>query len=206
MAVYEVSKEKFEAYLDSKIKEHPEYSDLKPELMQFFTGVSDAKPIEDDEGDELWQYLQNDPSQLYLQDTRYHIRLKDTVLDFFENVFFGGLFDVMIGLCTGEVPIGAVSATAQFIFFVKRVAKEFVVKLDDKEYAVYIEMIKHFKEHDEVTVHEVKEWVEREQSNVLYVSELAKTIDKEDVKSIMDDMVEKSVLSKCGDGSYRINY
>ena len=206
MAVYEVSKENFEAYLDSQIKEHPEYIDLKPELMQFFDGISDAKCMEDDENDELWQYLKNDPSQVYIRDTRYHIRLKDTVFDFFQSVFFGGLFDVIFGLYFEEAPIGAVSASAQFIFFVKRIIKDYVIKLDDKEYAVYIEIIKHYKEHSTVDLHEVEEWIEGEQTNVLYVPELAESIAKKDIKSIMDGMVEKNVLSKCNDGSYKINY
>ena len=82
MAVYEVSKEKFEEYLDSQIKEHAEYLGLKQELMQFFTRSTDSKSKEDIEDEELWQYLKNDPSQVYIRDTRYHIRLKDTVLDF----------------------------------------------------------------------------------------------------------------------------
>ena len=207
MAIYEISREKLERYLDKEIEKHPEYGEFKTELMEFFAGSSDNNMTEKDVQDKsLWQYMKGDPSQFYIPDTRYHIRIKDIVLDFFQNVFFGGLFEAVVAMAGGDVSAGVVTVTGQFIFFVKRIIKEYVVKLDGDEYAVYIEMISHFMEHKKVAVADVNEWIKREKSNPVYVSKRFLEIANEDIKSIMNGMVIKGVLVKQDDECYKINY
>ena len=153
MAVYEISRGNLEKYLDGQIEKNPKYANLREELIDAFAGTIDPKQIEVNSGEEnLWPFSADDPSQLYIPDKRYHIRLKDTALEFMQSVFFGGLFEIMYSVFTGgaSIGVGVISVSAQFIFFVKKIVREFVVKLDDPEYAIYVEQISHFMEHREI--------------------------------------------------------
>lgn len=85
MAVFEVSKQYIEQFVDSQIEKNEDFKEYRNELIEILIN-NEQETDGDTDNDEEWPYEKEEPSQLYVRDNRYHIRIKDLVVDFFENI------------------------------------------------------------------------------------------------------------------------
>lgn len=218
MAVFEVSRDYLEKFIDQKIETNKTLIDFREELIDVLvTNTSDIDFVGDCD-DDNWPFEKKEPTQFYIRDSRYHIRIKDLVVDFFENVFTGSLLDAMLfwfGLSTAA-SVSTIAITKEFILFVKRVIKEYVIKLDNSEFCIYLQIITHLKEHTAFTFEELLLWLPKNDGDLCnmqtnkwlcpYKGQNQCRIDEEEVKKILKRLLSKDILDYSEDGTYKINY
>ncbi len=221
MAVFEVTQDYLEKFVDTQIEKNQKLKDFREDLIDMLVcntpDISDVTP-EDKECESSWPYEKKEPTQLYIRDSRYHIRIKDLVIDFFENVFTGALLDAML-FWFGISDMGAVSSigiTREFILFVKRVVKEYVVKLDNTNFCIYLQIITHLKEHQEFSVDELKEWLPKpiEEScnmhtdkwNCADMIEGKCCFNQDTLKELLQKMESKNIIEYSENNTYKIKY
>lgn len=142
MAVFEVSKQYIEQFVDSQIEKNDDFKEYRNELIDILIN-NEPETEGDADNEEEWPYERKEPTQLYFRDSRYHIRIKDLVVDFFENIFAGFLLEPMLawfGIVSGT-GVAVVGITSSFIFFLRRIVKEYIVKLDGIEFCLYLHVI-----------------------------------------------------------------
>ena len=221
MAVFEVTRNSLEKFVDLQIEKNPELDEFREDLLDMLTcntlDLSDAIR-EDMESDSSWPYENKEPSQLYIRDSRYHIRIKDLVIDFFENVFTGVLLDAMLYMfhVDGIGKVSSVKITRDFILFVKRVVKEYVVKLDNIQFCIYLQAITHFKEHQVFSINNLMNWLPETSDDLCnmysnrwycsYRNGEKCNFDKSCLENILQKMESRNIIKYCEDNMYKINY
>ena len=217
MAVFEVSKQYIEQFVDKQIKKNQDFKEFRSELIDML--VNNEPQLDGDlEDEEEWLFEKKEPTQLYIRDSRHHIRIKDLVVDFIENIFTGFLLEPMLiwfNIVNGS-GISVVGITGAFILFLKRVIKEYIVKLDDTEFCIYLQVITHFKEHQEFTVEDLKEWLPESRENDCNMptekwncsSKVQGKCqrDKDKLEKILQKMVSKNIIEYLKNGLYKIRF
>ena len=208
-------------YLNKYIKaEMPADSPLKGKendlVNIIFLDVDISEKIRIDNYNGLWSNENTEPSQYYFKDSRYHVRAKDTVIDFFNLIIKGIILDVVYTMFT-QKPLDEKSLAKDsigFILFIKRLLKQYVVKLDDDEYCVYIKLVSHFLEHSSFDVSDVKGYFTSGKCNLhtkwkchFFENETC-TINDDDIDRIMKKLESKNVIEPVigTDTRYKINY
>ena len=215
MAIFEVSRSYLEQFVDAQIEKNTDFSTYRNELIDMLVNNEPETDVDIDNED-AWPFEKKESAQFYVRDTRHHIRIKDIVVDFFENILKGFLLKPMLvwfGIINGAETVGI---KGEFIFFIKRVIKEYVVKLDDTEFCVYLQIITHLREHREFSVEDIKEWLpesvgdkcnmstekwkcpSKDQGNCI--------IDKNDVEKILQKMVLKKIIDYSENETYKIRF
>ncbi len=221
MAVFEVTREYLGKFVDAQIEKNQRLKDFREDLVDMLASNTPDPGdfrLEDMENESSWPYEKKEPTQLYIRDSRYHIRIKDLVVDFFENVFTGALLDAMLfwfGL-SSVAECSSIGITKDFILFVKRVVKEYVIKLDNTEFCIYLQAITHLKEHQEFSVDEIKGWLPAGVGSLCNMStdkwncsdrisgKCYFAIDKLD--KILQKMVSKNIIEYSENDTYKIRY
>lgn len=217
MAVFEVSRAYLEQFVDEQIEKNMGFSEYRNELIDMLVNNEPEIDVNVDNED-VWPFEKKEPTQLYVKDSRYHIRIKDLVVDFFENVFAGFLLEPMLawfGIVSGA-GVAGVGITGAFILFLRRVIKEYIVKLDNTEFCLYLQIITHLREHQEFTVEEIREWLPaamRDECNMSTEKwncpskEQGKCkIDKNNVEKILQKMVSKNIIDYSENETYKIRF
>lgn len=221
MAVYEVTKTEVEKFIDRHIKDKEEFIEYREDLIDMLicdtNEISEQSKSIDGYDERVWPFEKKEPTQLYIRDSKYHIRIKDIVVDFIENILCGSLLEPMLGWfgMVSEIAVPA-TVTTQFIFFVKRVVKEYVVKLDNTDFCVYLQIIVHLKEKSDFNINDIQEWMPRIEENdcnmstskwqCKYLNSSICYITKDDIENILKRMVAKNIIDYTEDGSYKIKY
>lgn len=221
MAVFEVTREYLEEFVDAQIEKNQEFRDFREDLIDMLTSNtvdSSDFALEDIRDENSWPYEKKEPTQLYIRDSRYHIRIKDVVVDFLENVLSGALLDAMLhyfGLSSGA-EASLKDITVDFILFVKRVIKEYVVKLDNTEFCIYLQIITHLKEHQEFSAEEIKGWLPAgvgRRCNMPTdkwacpdLNDGACGFDADKLNKILEKMEKKNIIDCLGNSTYKINF
>lgn len=221
MAVFEVTRDYLGKFVDTQIEKNQELKDFREDLVDMLScNTPDITNImsEDMDNESSWPFEKKEPTQLYIRDSRYHIRIKDLVIDFFENVFTGALLDAMLfwfGL-SGMAGVSSIGITRDFILFVKRIVKEYVVKLDDTEFCIYLQVITHLKEHQEFSVDELKSWLpmgtenscnmHTDKWNCTYMREGKCYFNQDKIEEILQKMVSKHIIDYSENNTYKIRY
>ncbi|MCI6242100.1 MAG: hypothetical protein MR646_02155 [Agathobacter sp.] len=217
MAVFEVTRDYLEKFVDTQIEKNQVLKDFREDLVDML--VCNTPDISEDmEGESSWPFEKREPAQLYIRDSRYHIRIKDLVIDFFENVFTGALLEAMLfwfGLSV-KAEVSPICITKEFILFVKRVVKEYVVKLDNTEFCIYLQVITHLKEHQEFSIDELKSWLPRETDNscnmhtdkwnCIDMREGKCYFNQDNLDEVLQKMVLKHIMEYSENSTYRIRY
>ena len=217
MAIYEVSRSYLEQFISEQIEKNTAFSGYRNELIDIL--VSNEPEIDvNTNNEDAWPFEKKEPTQFYVRDSRYHIRIKDIVVDFLENVFTGFLLEPMLvwfGVVNG-VGVASVRIAGEFIFFLRRVIKEYVVKLDNTEFCLYLQIITHLKEHQSFSVEDIKEWLPKSIGDACNMStdkwncpnkDHGKCkIDKNDVEKILQKMSSKNIIDYIGDETYKIRF
>lgn len=221
MAVFEVTGEYLEEFVDAQIEKNQELKDFREDLIDILacrTSDLENSAFEDAENEDSWSFEKKEPTQLYVRDSRYHIRIKDLVVDFFEKVFMGTLLEAMLfwfGLNT-LTKVSSIKITKEFILFVKRVIKEYIIKLDSTEFCVYLQIITHLKEHQEFSVSELKGWfpIDTESECNMYTEKWSCPNLKQGkcnfvgdkLEGILQKMVSKNIIEYAENNMYKIKY
>lgn len=217
MAFFEVSKQYIEQFVDSQIEKNEEFKEYRNELIDILINNEPETDGDADKEDE-WPYEKKEPTQLYVRDSRYHIRIKDLVVDFFENIFSGFLLEPMLawfGIVSGT-GVAVVGITSSFLFFLKRIVKEYIVKLDSNEFCLYLQVITHLKEHDEFSLEDIESWLPEPMGSACNMPtekwSCPKRIqgicqlDKSQVENVLQKMVSKNIIDYSENGSYKIRF
>lgn len=221
MAVFEVTRQYLGEFVDAQIEKNQKLKDFREDLIDMLaSNTPDPNDfmLEDTGNESSWPYEKKEPTQLYIRDSRYHIRIKDLVVDFFENVFTGALLDAMLfwfGL-SSVAEVSSIGITKDFILFVKRVVKEYVIKLDNTEFCIYLQAITHLKEHQEFSIDEIKGWLPVGVGSLcnMYTDKwncpdlnhgmCYFTVDK--LEGILQKMVSKNIIEYSENNTYKIKY
>lgn len=217
MAVFEVSKQYIEQFVDSQIEINDDFKEYRNELIDIL--INNEPETEDDtDNEEEWPYEKKEPTQLYVRDSRYHIRIKDLVVDFFENIFAGFLLEPMLawfGIVSGT-GVAAVGITSSFIFFLRRIVKEYIVKLDGVEFCLYLQVITHLREHDEFSLEDMKRWLPEPIGSACNMptekwgcpkrTQGMCQLDKGQVENVLQKMVSKNIIDYSENGLYKIRF
>lgn len=221
MAVFEVTREYLEKFIDTQIEQNHELKAFREELVDMLScNTLDITDImsEDMDNESCWPFEKKEPTQLYVRDSRYHIRIKDLVIDFFENVFTGALLEAMLyWFGVGNIAgVSSIGITREFILFVKRIVKEYVVKLDNTEFCIYLQVIIHLKEHQEFSVDELKRWLPTGTEKLCNMhTDKWKCSDMKDGKcyinqdtleGVLQRMVSKHIFDYADNNKYKIRY
>lgn len=217
MAIYEVSRSYLEQFVDAQIEKNTDFSEYRNELIDMLVNNEPEIDVNTDTED-VWPFEKKEPTQFYVRDSRYHIRIKDLVVDFFENIFAGFLLEPMLvwfGIVNGA-GVAGVGITGAFIFFLRRVIKEYVVKLDNTEFCLYLQIITHLREHQEFSVEDVKDWLPEsigdecnmstEKWNCPSKDQGKCKIDKNNVEKILQKMVSKNIIDYSENETYKIRF
>lgn len=221
MAVFEVTRDYLGKFVDTQIEKNHELKDFREDLVDMLScNTSDITDImsEDMENENSWPFEKKEPTQLYIRDSRYHIRIKDLVIDFFENVFTGALLDAMqfwFGL-SSMASFSSIGITRDFILFVKRIVTEYVVKLDNTEFCIYLQIITHLKEHQEFSVNELKTWLPMgaeklcnmptDKWNCSDKREGMCYFNQDKLEGVLQRMVSKHIIDYSANNTYKIRY
>ena len=217
MAVFEVSKQYIEQFVDSQIEINDDFKEYRNELIDIL--INNEPETEDDtDNEEEWPYEKKEPTQLYVRDSRYHIRIKDLVVDFFENIFSGFLLEPMLawfGIVSGT-GVAVVGITSSFIFFLRRIVKEYIVKLDGVEFCLYLQVITHLREHDEFSLEDMKRWLPDPIGSACNMptekwgcpkrTQGMCQLDKGQVENVLQKMVSKNIIDYSENGLYKIRF
>lgn len=217
MAVFEVSKQYIEQFVDSQIEINDDFKEYRNELIDIL--INNEPETEDDmDNEEEWPYEKKEPTQLYVRDSRYHIRIKDLVVDFFENIFAGFLLEPMLawfGIVSGT-GVAVVGITSSFIFFLRRIVKEYIVKLDGVEFCLYLQVITHLREHDEFSLEDMKRWLPEPIGSACNMptekwgcpkrTQGMCQLDKGQVENVLQKMVSKNIIDYSENGLYKIRF
>lgn len=217
MAIYEVSRSYLEQFVNAQIEKNKDFSEYRNELIDMLVNNEQEIDVNTDKED-VWPFEKKEPSQLYIRDSRFHIRIKDLVVDFFENIFTGFLLEPMLtwfGIVSGS-GVAVVGITGAFILFLKRVIKEYVVKLDNTEFCLYLQIIIHLKEHQEFSAEKIKEWLPEyigDECNMFTEKWICPSkdqgkckIDKNNVEKILQKMVSKKIIDYSENETYKIRF
>ena len=217
MAVFEVSRGFLEQFVDNQIENNSAFSEYRNELIDMLVNNELEADVNVD-SEEIWPFENKEPTQFYVRDSRYHIRIKDMVVDFFENIFTGFLLEPMLiwfGIASGTGAVG-VGITGAFIFFLRRVIKEYVVKLDNVEFCLYLQIIMHLREHQEFTDGNITECLPELMGDECNMPtekwscpsrEQGKCkIDKNNVEKILQKMVSKNIIDPIENETYKIRF
>lgn len=217
MAIYEVSKSYLEQFVDVQIEKNTDFSEYRNELIDML--VNNEPEIDVNMyNEDVWPFEKREPTQFYVKNSRYHIRIKDLVVDFFENIFAGFLLEPMLvwfGIVSGA-GVAGVGITGEFIFFLRRVIKEYVVKLDNTEFCLYLQIITHLREHQEFSLEDIKKWLPEsigdecnmstEKWNCPSKDQGKCKIDKNNVEIILKKMVLKNIIDYSENETYKIRF
>lgn len=216
MAFFEVSKQYIEQFIDVQIEKNEDFKEYRDELIDIL--INNDPDIVRDTDEEEWPYEKKEPTQLYVRDSRYHIRIKDLVIDFFENIFTGFLLEPMLswfGVVNGA-GVAVVGVTSSFVFFLKRVVKEYIVKLDGVEFCLYLQVITHLKEHDEFTIADLKGWLPKSVESACNMrtdkwncpkrTQGICQIDTSQMENVLQRMVSKNIIDYSENGAYKIRF
>jgi hypothetical protein len=219
MAVYEVTRAYLGKFVDDQIEKNPKLKDYRDELLDILCSNTSNQDFmaNDLDNDDKWPFEDKEPTQLYVRDSKYHIRIKDVAVDFFEMVFSGALFDsvyIMFSGCKNE-QIATFEITKDIIWFISRLIREYVVKLDNTEFCIYLQVITHFSEHREFTVSDLIGWLptcgtecnmhtdkwvcSRFENGMCYFQE-------DSIEQVLERMVKKNIFEYSDDNTYKVRY
>lgn len=217
MGVYEVDLNYFDKYLDEIIPEDSEFKPIKNEIINII--FLDAEIcIERELNDGYWPNESEDSANLYIPGQRYHIRITDFAIDFFENVVSGRLVNDIVQLYTlfadNQNAMGGVFAGIDIILFTKHLIKKHIVKMNDIEYCVYMQAITHLAEHGEFSLDDVISWF---RINCTMHSKWECSLRKDDncllsekgreyLVEVLKAMKKDKILKETDNGNYKIRY
>lgn len=217
MGYYAVDREYISGFLDETIPENSKFKSLKEDIINIvFLDVNVSSELHKDYTNGFWTNESQDPSQLYLKDKKYHIRVKDLVLDFFKRVISGELLGVFSDMYSEYQLEANVFKAAIFgieeIVYLKHLLKDYIVKLDDKEYCLYLQLVTHFMEHKNFSLEDIKQWLPRDTCNMhtkwncYYCDNNKCKITDKQISDSIKQMISKHILSPVGDDMFKIRY
>lgn len=209
MAVYEVTRKDIQDKITEIFnKYNVDDQSLKEELIKILSN-NELPDCEFDEGDSFI-FDKKTPSQLYLRDSRYHIRIKDIVIAFVEDLFLKKIINVITGISDPNMDIGSI------IILIKKIIKDYVVKLDESNYCIYLQAITHLSEHKGFTCKEIIEWLPKyggkcnmhsDNWTCPYRENDLCIFDINNMDGILHKMIDKRIFVYAeGDKTYKINY
>lgn len=204
MGYYVVDTKYLYDFLNETISEDSGFYPFKEDIMNIiFLDVDVSAKSQKKYISGFWSDESDEPSQLYLRDTRRHIRIKDLVVDFFGRVMSGELLNSFSNLFSEfNQGVNAVIFGINGILYLNHLLKDYIVKLDDDiEYCIYLQLITHYMEHKNFSLEDIHQWLPREICNMHTKWNCCKNkndeciITNNDISQAINNMVEKHILS-----------
>jgi hypothetical protein len=216
MGYYSVDYEYLSKYLSEVIPSESKFKPLENDIINIvFMDVDVTSEIIPKYKNGFWLNESDDPSQLYFKDTKYHIRVKDLALDFFSRIISGELLDAIIAVSQENDQsniFGAAVWGIETIVYIKHIIKDYIVKLNDNEYCIYLKLVAHFMEHKVFSVLDVIEMFNNDKCDMhnrwhcdYYNSETCEITD-EQISNSIQAMAERNILKSLSDNMYKIRY
>ncbi len=217
MGYYAVDIEYLNKFLEETIPKNSKFKSMKEDIINIvFLDVDVSSNLHKGYTNGYWSNESKDPSQLYLKDKKYHIRVKDLVLDFFKHIISGELLQAISELYSEsqtEVNVfKAATCGIEVIVYIKHLLKDYIVKLDDKEYCIYLQLVTHFMEHKEFSIGDIKRWLPDQKCNMhtkwncpYRINDKCEIAD-EQIFDIIQQMVKRNILSPVSNDKFKIRY
>lgn len=168
MAEYYISYEDFEKLLDNAIEECRDKDFLiehKAEILSALTGnYENSNKNLAKEMISLWENQIESPSQLLLG-ARY-IRVQQVMLDFLRVSLKSGLiYAIIMFVSQNNISGFTVSIGAEIVFALWDLFNK-TKRLDDWDFCVYMQAVKHYRDHEEFDMKDLESWFPNEESPI----------------------------------------
>lgn len=163
MAEYSITYEEIQDFVDDCISraENPDF--LKKYRLEILSAITAQDYYLDNNCQaairnsmELWKNQIASPSRLLLG--KRYITIKDTVINLIEGLIVSGFIDVLIQKINNEPVALTVSGIGTIVFALIRVF-ESAKELEEFDFCIYMQAMTHFKEHEEFTIDDLKQWL-----------------------------------------------
>lgn len=216
MGYYTVDTDYLSKFLDETISDKSRFKPLKDDIINIlFLDVDVSDTIENKYKDGYWLYESKDPSQLYFRDTKRHIRVKDLAVDFIKRVFSGELLSAIAELFGDNNSTNIFTAALfgiETIVYIKHLVKDYIVKLNNNEYCIYLKLVTHYFEHKTFSLSDVNDMFKNDKCDMhtkwdceFFESEICKITD-EQISNSINSMVERKILIKIDEDVFKIRY
>lgn len=213
MAEYYISYEEMNEFVDDILKNIPDESllhEYKAELLAAITGYYGGEnKSTSSEMIALWQNSITEKSELLIRN-RY-IRVQKFMLEFLTLVCTSGIIDAIISsVLVGSITGFNISIGSSITIFIWEFLSS-VKKLEDWDFCIYLQAVKHYKKHKSFTKTELCEWLpnnsfcnieKKDIWNCKYLQEngLCDMHINGKVDVALNSLIEKGLLRKTYDG------
>ncbi|MCM1327362.1 MAG: hypothetical protein NC249_12170 [Lachnoclostridium sp.] len=168
--IYEMTNEDINEIIDEFLQDNSELQEwvqiderVREQIESIFyeSDVENTENIHQDCGRNY--YVTGKRASLYRRDSAVHICAKAMALDFLKIVFSPSVWDLIKGAYCNikgidDKKINAVDVI-MLIGQIKQIVTQNVVKLQGEEFCFYLQMITHFREHQDVDVKDILDWL-----------------------------------------------
>lgn len=161
MAEYNMSYEEIKKFVEDCINKSPDSVHLhayQSEILAAITARDEMDRVDNAtilESIELWKNQIHTPSSLLLG-TRY-ISIKDSVINFIKAALTSGLVDAIISDPQNPMTGISIGVASGIVFALIDVLKS-VSELNDFDFCIYMQAVKHFRTHEEFTINDLRQW------------------------------------------------
>jgi len=160
MSEFYINYSEIEKFVDECINSTEDNERLKKRKADILVALTGDLKNNNDEVKEmvsLWQNQQEKPSQLLLNNK--YIRIDQVMMEFFKVACTSGLLDMFIEYFAHEEIPAFTFATSTSVVFGLWDLFSSVSELNDWDFCVYLQAVKHHKKHKAFTFEELKSWL-----------------------------------------------
>ena len=199
MAIYELTgtalKDFFQSCIDKKTHD---FEIDSYHMTQIFMSETQGDPVaESTASDNWWMQDNREPAQYHV--AQYHIRIKDIAKDFMEKVLCDSFLETLISMMSPKYDPKNVKlvVTKNVVLFLKYIIQTYIVKMSDKEYELYIKILRESANKTEFTKEDLYKWCGYDNTSHDEIYE---------TDCLFDGMVRKGIYSCHADGNaYSLN-